>query len=249
MCMALTRSAKLACFAMVFPFFAPAARAAAVRQPVLVELFTSEGCSSCPPADRLLENLERSQPVETAQVIVLSEHVDYWNYIGWTDPYSQHLFSTRQEMYARQFGLEGPYTPQMVVDGNAQFVGSDARKAESAIRAASRESKIGIQLTPAGSNVWTLAIDPLAGGKMPKANVYAAFAADSGTQNVARGENQGRTLRHVAIARELKQIGTVTPRAGLKSELRVPAGLRLVVFIQSASTGRVLGAAMQPAAR
>ena len=110
-----------------------------VQHPVLVELFTSEGCSSCPPADDLLARLERTQPV-----IVMSEHVDYWNRIGWTDPYSSHAFSERQENYARRFRINGPYTPQMVVDGRTEFVGSDGYEAVNAIRAAAKETKAAI---------------------------------------------------------------------------------------------------------
>src|SRR5213594_3831029 len=102
---------------------------AAERGPVLVELFTSEGCSSCPPADALLARLEKSQPVAEAEIIVLSEHVDYWNRLGWRDPFSSVEFTLRQQRYTEGFRRDGAYTPQMVVDGRVEFVGSDERQA------------------------------------------------------------------------------------------------------------------------
>jgi hypothetical protein len=121
------------------------ARAADARVPVLVELFTSEGCSSCPPADKFLEKLDR-QPISGAEMIVLSEHVDYWNHIGWKDPYSSHIYSDRQSVYATRFGLDSVYTPQMVVDGATEFVGSDMALADKALAKAFNMPKIRVRL-------------------------------------------------------------------------------------------------------
>src|SRR5438270_3284394 len=116
------------------------------RVPVIVELFTSEGCSSCPPADALLRKLEETQPVPNADIIVLGEHVDYWNYIGWTDRFSSKDFSQRQEQYARVFNLDSAYTPQMVVDGRTELNGADESSAKRAIADAAKREAIQIDL-------------------------------------------------------------------------------------------------------
>jgi len=223
------------------------------RQPILVELFTSEGCSTCPPADALLAKLDRDQPIAGAQIVVLSEHVDYWNQLGWTDPYSSAAFSARQETYARRFALDGPYTPEMVVDGATEFNGSDAHKAQSAILAALREPKVDIRIRPAepdGSAV-TLEVDPFPAGTKHKANVYVVDAADSGASDVLRGENQGRKLQHVSIAGEIQQVGSISERSGFTKRLPIrtgsaPAGSRLIAFVQESGNGRVWGVAMYP---
>jgi len=226
----------------------PADRMPEQPQTVLVELFTSEGCSSCPPADALLERLDRSQPIPGAQIVVLSEHVDYWNHIGWADPYSSPAFSARQEQYARRFRTQGPYTPQMVVDGRSEFVGSDARAAESAIRSATKRPKAAIRITEDGGSA-IIDVGSLPAGTARKAAVFAAYAADSGKQDVLRGENKWRRLNHVAIVKELKQIGTIDEQAAFTTRIHLEPGARLVVFIQEFGNGPVWGTAMRPLSR
>ena len=209
------------------------------KQPVLVELFTSEGCSSCPPADAVLARLDESQPVAGARIIVLSEHVDYWNHLGWVDPYSSPLFSARQTAYAQRLRTQGPYTPQMVVDGRVEFVGSDMPAAESAVRNAVSQRRVAVRIAHHEGSA-EVQVPPLPAGR---ALIYAAYAAE-GTQDVARGENKGRRLRHVAIVRELKKVGSVSGRSGFKGLVPLRSGTRLVVFVQEPDGGPVWGSAM-----
>ena len=227
-------------------------RDATPRTPVLVELFTSEGCSDCPPADALLGKLDRSQPVRNAQLVVLSEHVDYWNDIGWKDPYSSHEFSVRQGDYAHRFRLDGPYTPQMVVDGEAQFVGSDERRAIEAIEGAAKAEKVPVSLSSIHLEGSTLAARVESGtlaspASSGSAKVLVALADDSDQTNVRRGENAGRTLTHVAVVRTLTQVGTIDPGGAFSRDVKVstenanPRNLRVVAIVQEMATGRILG--------
>lgn len=230
------------------------------RTPVVVELFTSEGCSSCPPADAALAQLESAQPVAGAGIIALSEHVDYWNYIGWTDPFSSAAFSARQESYANVFGNERIYTPQMVVDGQAEFVGSNAAKAREAIVRAARAEKATISLTQldaagkAGGPIKLAArIEQVpAINDRDIAEVLFAITESNLFSNVSRGENSGRKLSHVAVVRELRMLGriddaskTFTGETSVTiAEAWKRENLRAVVFVQERTHRRILGAAV-----
>jgi hypothetical protein len=200
------------------------------RAPVLVELFTSEGCSSCPPADRLLESLD-------PQAIVLSEHVDYWDRLGWRDPYSAHANTLRQEGYARGFGINGPYTPQMVIDGATEFVGNDSRRALDEISRARTREKIGVHLARTAGGV-QVQIDSAA----KPAEVWLALADDSGSSQVTAGENRGRQLHHVAILRSLRKLGSLKRNVAFAQNIAVPADTgRVIVFVQDAGLGKIYG--------
>ncbi len=226
---------------------------AAPRTPVLIELFTSEGCSSCPPADVLLGHLDHFQPVPNADLIVLSEQVDYWDDIGWKDPYSSHRSSLRQSDYARRFRLEGPYTPQMVVDGDAQLVGSDEREALRVIGNAAKVTKIPVSLSAPhleGTNSLAVHVDvkpTLSAVKPISGLVLIALADESDQSNVRRGENAGRVLKHVAVVRTLTQVGTVEGSSGFSKDVTVSTenanlqNLRIVAILQEGTAGRVLG--------
>jgi hypothetical protein len=215
----------------------PAGAANPERAPVLVELFTSEGCSSCPPADSLLELLDQ-------RAIVLSEHVDYWDNQGWKDRFSSHAFTVRQEAYGREFGLDGVFTPQMVVDGAAQFVGSDGRRASGEIDRAAGRPKTAIHLERTRSGVRVEIHGPPNG-----ADIMLAIADDSVSSQVTGGENKGRNLHHVAVVRDLRKIGSIKRSGSFTRDVELPSGAaaqRVVVFLQESGQGRVLATALLP---
>ncbi len=228
------------------------------RSAVLVELFTSEGCSSCPPADALLARLETSQGIAEAEIIALKLHVDYWNRLGWTDRFSSPAFSKRQSEYAEVFGREGVYTPQMIVDGKEEFVGSDESKARAAIVRAGRARKARIQLeaTPEFSTApgvirLQVRITDLPGaGTGDRAEVFLAITESNLSSRVTRGENAGRRLAHTAVVRDLQMIARVEPQREFTTELLVPImsdwkiqNMRAVAFVQEQHSRRVLGVA------
>jgi hypothetical protein len=222
------------------------------RSPVLVELFTSEGCSSCPPADTLLQELVSKQAISGVRVIALSEHVDYWNHLGWKDPYSSSVYSMRQSEYAKSFRNPQVYTPQMVVDGQAEFLGSDRRTAQIAIRRAARRPKAKIEIIRSGNEVSvTITNVPQGTGA---SDVYAAVTESHLSSGVQAGENTGRHLKHTAVARQLVRIGTLTSGRPFQGTFHPNAiGLSrnqtIVVFVQEQRTRKVTGVEEVPMVR
>ncbi|MEO8025490.1 MAG: DUF1223 domain-containing protein [Bryobacteraceae bacterium] len=231
---------------LLLPVLAAAAFAATpgtTTMPVVVELFTSEGCSSCPPADKLLAELQKQYG---ANLIVLSEHVDYWDYIGWRDPFSTAEFTGRQRAYARTLaGENGVYTPQMVIDGRTGFVGSDSRKAQSEIKHASSNAKIAVHIEKRGD---TFAIST---AELPaNANVLVAITEANLESDVRRGENSGHKLRHTGVVRSMHSLGKAERGKAFTSEVTPKvegpwkrADLQLVVLVEDRSNHQILGAA------
>src|SRR5262245_58864403 len=168
---------------------------------VLVELFTSEGCSDCPPADGVLQKLVDASPVPGAQVVGLGQHVDYWDRLGWKDRFSSAALTERQRVYANRFASESIYTPQMVVDGRAEFVGSDASAGRKAIERAltTAHGVLALELRSGAPNQLSVSVaahDLPAFDRGDHADIVVAVTEDRLRSEVTRGENHGRTLTH-----------------------------------------------------
>jgi hypothetical protein len=240
---------------------APAARKGTEpSSPVLVELFTSEGCSSCPPADRLLQDLDRQQPVPGAKLIVLSEHVDYWNHDGWKDPFSSSLLTDRQNSYVTHFGLSSAYTPQMIVDGAAELVGNSPQQSKAAIEKALTVNKTEVRVSSISVDGTTLRAHVnaglLAAPGPSHAEVFVVVALNRAESQVMAGENKGHRLTHVGVVRSLTKIGSVDTKKSFDADVRLAlnpsddsANLRVIAFLQASGPGKVLGATMQPVSR
>lgn len=205
--------------------------------PVLVELFTSQGCSSCPPADTLLRELADDPDLP---VIALSFHVDYWNYIGWEDPFSSAEWSARQRRYAHARGVDRVYTPQLLFDGVDHSVGRNASRSRAAIGHAAKDEKIQlvVEARQAGSEVVVTAES--SAGTSPDATILVALVQDDATTSVRSGENARRTLHNAFIVRAL----TPCPEAASTCTVRFDtkaADHHVVAWMQRGSTMEILG--------
>jgi hypothetical protein len=248
----------LAGLLLLTPIMASYGRAADVAKPgapVLVELFTSEGCSSCPPADALLGKMDATQPIPGAQLIVLSEHVDYWDgdgADGWKDHYSSSLFTERQSAYCQALRLNEAYTPQMIVDGSAVLKISDPRQMDQVFEKAAAEPKISVTLGALRLDGSVLHGHLQANAPPSKeADVYVAVALDHADTEVLRGENKGRHVAHTAVVEQLKKIGKLEPGTAFDQDFQLKlkkgenaGNLRVVAFVQQRDAGRIVGATL-----
>lgn len=233
-------------FALLIPAMllwpAPPAPATEAEPRVVVELFTSEGCSSCPPADAYLGEL-----AQRPEVLALAFHVDYWNYIGWTDPYASKLATERQHAYARRLNLRYVYTPQMVIDGTTEGVGSERRAIWPLIKAAEDARALSHHVSIRRTADGALAIHVDAGAAAEPATLWLVSFDGEHATPVLRGENEGQTLKEYQVVRSFEAVGTWH---GPALDLTLPVGPPrigdggIAVLLQQGGAGRIIGAAL-----
>jgi hypothetical protein len=223
--------------------------------PVVVELFTSEGCSSCPPADAFLQRLQSTQPVPGVRLITLSEHVTYWNHDGWKDPYSSDQLTDRQQVYVSRFGLPSAYTPQFVVDGTDELKLTDAGQVRAVFEKAVKDQRIPVKITSThidsvGFGILRGHIDIDGTATKQPADIYVAVTLHQANSDVSAGENKGRKLTETEVVLNLEKIAKTTPGRVFSRDFEVklranenPANLGLVVVAQTGGTGKIVGAA------
>ena len=234
----MTRSFTVAALLAV-AFAAISSSAQAQPRPTVLELFTSEGCSSCPPAETLVTELAQRH-----DVLALSFHVDYWDGLGWRDPYSLASATERQRRYARTLRLSSIYTPQAVIEGSHDIVGSDRGAVMKALAAA--QAGVGVSVTVEQGQ---LRITVAKGSSGAPADVMLFGYLRQATTHIGRGENSGRTLTESNIVRVLQDVGSWRGEAGeyqVKLD-SLPADVTdVAVLVQAAGQGAILGAAVQP---
>ena len=229
----LSMSAIIVCTCCFFAIPVKNKSKAAGKGFALVELFTSEGCSSCPAADDAVAQLAKDYP---ERVYILGYHVDYWNYIGWNDQYSSPAFTERQRKYGEHFSLSSIYTPQIVVNGQKEFVGSNRSQLKSSVTTAIESaSPDDIKLTLAKENATTLRVNYEVNAK-EATQLNIALVQLNATTSVKRGENKGKSLHHINIVRALKSIQVNKDAKGAIT-YTIPSGLtlndvELIAFLQ-----------------
>jgi hypothetical protein len=236
-------------------------RAQKSSTPVLVELFTSEGCSSCPPADALLAQIDAKQPVSGAQAIILEEHVDYWDDQGWRDPFASAAATQRQQEYSKTLHAE-VYTPQMIVDGRTEILGSDQNAAQRAIEKAIAAPKTSLELSWVGATMTMggpkllrvragklSGVDGASGGQ--NAEVFLVITESHLHSDVRRGENAGRGLEHDGVVRKFTSLGKASGSGEFSFDAQSSVKLspdwkreniRVVVFVQDVRSRRIYAA-------
>jgi hypothetical protein len=243
-------TARAFCICLALTGAGAGAQSKAEPVPVLLELFTSEGCNSCPPADRILEMLSKEQPMDGVYIVAMSEHVTYWDHQGWRDPFGAQRFTQRQNAYGSTLKLESVYTPQLIIDGTTELVGSDTAKLKAAVAGAGAKPKprlaVEVSWTPDGAvngSVTGPGLDA-AGGE--PAELMWALTEDDLVVEVKRGENANRTLRHSGVVRSLTAT-KLQSRKGIVTGTVINVQpewkrehLRLIAFVQATKSKRVL---------
>jgi hypothetical protein len=219
----------------------------------VVELFTSEGCSSCPPADTLLGKIHLKQTSAGQLVVGISEHVTYWDRLGWKDPYSADTFTDRQIAYADRLRVAEPYTPQMVLNGRTQFVGSDSSALQKALDNDAHQKQVQVHIVSSTVEKGGMKVKfSISGAGSRPLDVVAVVTDDLDQSNVLRGENSGRSLQHVSVARTLHQVAIIrgdteqSVHLAINSDVHLGAGHHLVLFAQERNQGAIVGADTLP---
>src|ERR1700758_3673953 len=221
------------------------------RYPILLELFTSEGCSSCPPADDWVQKLDSTQPISGAQIIVLSEHVDYWDHDGWKDPFDSAALTERQSAYAQKLGLPDVYTPQVILDGTSELHLNDNQGIQQAFLKADTAPSVSVRIDSVNIDGGILQGRVQVDGISQKqGEVYIVTALDHADTQVLKGENGGHHLSYVAVVEDIAKLGKLDKEKSFEHDFNVklkpgsdPRNVRVIAFVQESNFGRVIGAA------
>ena len=224
------------------------------RYPILLELFTSEGCSSCPPADDWVQKLDSTQPISGAQIIVLSEHVDYWDHDGWKDPFDSAALTERQSAYAQKLGLPDVYTPQVILDGTSELHLNDNQGIQQAFLKADTAPAVSVRIDSVNIDGGILQGRVQVDGNSQEhsGDVYLVTALDHADTQVLKGENGGHHLSYVAVVEDIAKLGKLDKGKSFEHDFNVklkpgsdPRNVRVIAFVQEPNFGRVIGAAME----